>query len=134
MSSAVGLQCWNCGESIDDIPLPISRHANCQKCFEVLHCCRLCQHYEKGRPGDCLEDLADPPGNKETANFCSYFKPKPNAFCATGQNNDNARSKLDALFGGEDSADSEIDEQEDILSQYKSSSSHNPLDDLFNDD
>ena len=67
------LQCWNCGRSLDDVPRPISRHEHCRDCFEALHSCRLCRHYRTDVNSRCNEERADPPMNKENANFCDFF-------------------------------------------------------------
>ena len=105
-----GVVCWNCGCSLEDIPRPISRHANCPECFEDLHCCRLCVHFTPDLTGQCDDDRTDPPVHKETANFCDFFRPLSGAYeDARGSRRDAARSRLDALFGGdapETSADS----------------------------
>ncbi len=99
---AESLRCWNCGESLDDVPLPISRHASCASCFEVLHCCRMCRHYSPKQTPYCDDDRTDPPTVKETANFCEYFQPD-NCFNAkdTGRSG-KAKSALDNLFDGAD--------------------------------
>ena len=94
--------CWNCGCSLKDIPRPISRHANCPECFEDLHCCRLCVHYAPRLTGQCDDDRADPPVQKENANFCDFFRPLSGAYeDARGSRRDAARQQLDALFGGD---------------------------------
>ena len=94
--------CWNCGCSLADIPRPISRHANCPECFEDLHCCRLCVHFAPRLTGQCDHDRADPPVQKENANFCEFFRPRLGAYeDARGSRRDAARERLDALFGGD---------------------------------
>lgn len=93
--------CWNCGCSLEDIPRPISRHANCPECFEDLHCCRLCVHFAPRLTGQCDDDRAEPPVQKENANFCEFFRPLVGAYeDARGSRRDAARERLDALFGG----------------------------------
>ncbi len=93
--------CWNCGCSLRDIPRPISRHANCPECFEDLHCCRLCFHFAPNLTGQCDDDRADPPIQKENANFCEFFRPLSGAYDdARGSRRDAARQRLDGLFGG----------------------------------
>jgi len=93
------LQCWNCGTGLEDVPRPISRHATCPKCFNELHCCRLCRHFDPGASMTCHEDRADPPLQKENANFCEYFSPRSGAFeHATADKSAVARNHLDALF------------------------------------
>lgn len=124
------LCCWNCGRSLDDIPRPISRHANCPQCFEVLHCCRLCRWYQQGRPLDCDHDRADPPVEKEVANFCDYFSPRPNAFEPAGRAQQAAAAgKLASLFGEEPDAGSEQARDSDETRPATKSR----LDDLFDD-
>ena len=99
------LKCWNCGALLTDIPQPISRHASCPDCFNELHCCRLCTHFDPSiAAGQCDEDRADPPVIKEGANFCDWFH--PNAQAHRKDVNDkkvDALARLDALFG--DSSD-----------------------------
>ncbi|MDH3643348.1 MAG: hypothetical protein OES38_14695, partial [Gammaproteobacteria bacterium] len=95
------LKCWNCGVGLQDIPTPISRHANCPDCFNELHCCRLCVHYRPSiAAGQCDEERADPPVIKEGANFCDWFRPNPVAYdpAVTSKAGD-ALGRLDALFG-----------------------------------
>lgn len=93
------LGCWNCGASLAALPRPITRHMNCPICFEDLHCCRLCQHYRAKATDSCADERAEPPVHKEGANFCDFFRPKPDA-CQPGSNVRQARAKtnLDALF------------------------------------
>lgn len=93
------LVCWNCGESLQDVPRPISRHATCSHCFNELHCCRLCRHFDAKRNMQCFEERADPPLQKENANFCDFFSPRANAFQAqTRSRSEAAKSNLDSLF------------------------------------
>lgn len=124
------LKCWNCGNSLDDVPLPISRHATCSSCFNELHCCRLCRHYEPQRAGvHCAEDRADPPVVKESANFCDWFRPSATAFSsATATRHDSARSKLDEIFSGEAT---ENPEQAPQNTQSKEDEARSRLDALF---
>lgn len=105
-------RCWNCGTSIDDVPRPISRQATCSKCFHELHCCRMCRHHdESASAGRCREERADPPPEKDVANFCDWFQPGKNAF-QEGRTTagENARSRLDALFGDSQGPAEEPDE------------------------
>ena len=97
-----GVVCWNCGCSLEEVPRPISRHANCPECFEDLHCCRLCVHFTPRLTGQCDDDRADPPVHKESANFCDFFRPLSGAYeDVRGSRRDVARQQLDALFGGD---------------------------------
>jgi hypothetical protein len=102
------LVCWNCGENLHDVPRPISRHANCPKCFNELHCCRLCRHFDAQNNMTCFEDRAEPPLNKENANFCDFFAPAYRAFSPeTASKTAAAHNALDALFGNEEPSDAD---------------------------
>lgn len=129
-----GLVCWNCGNSIADIPLPISRHANCASCFEMQHNCRMCQFYNTGSIDDCEEDRADPPVIKEGANFCEYFKPAPGRFeHDTLRKQTSAMSNLDALFGEDESAVHVDSGKAAGADSDNNESARSRLDDLFGD-
>ena len=127
------LNCWNCGKTLADVPLPISRHAHCNSCFEVLRCCRMCQHYRDLDHTKCAEDRADPPVIKENANFCEFFRPDRNAFNPNvTQANGAAKSRLDALFGDALSGgDKEVGLANDMPENNVPKRS--ALDDLFDD-
>ena len=123
------LYCWNCGESLENIPLPISRHANCESCFEVLHCCRMCRHYKTDRRPECDHERADPPLIKENANFCDYFKPAnqfdPKKLKKAGK----AKSNLDSLFD----RPGDLEGLSDGVNEKPEDEAQRKLDDLFND-
>ena len=104
------LLCWNCGTSLAALPLPISRHAHCEKCFEVLHCCRMCRHYEPDRRPYCDHERAEPPVEKETANFCEFFRPVNRYEKSSAAGSDKARNDFAALFGDEREAGSRTDD------------------------
>mgnify|MGYP001575964460 FL=1 len=127
------LNCWNCGKALADVPLPISRHAHCASCFEVLRCCRMCQHYRDLDHTKCAEDRADPPVIKENANFCEFFRPDRNAFNPNfTQASGAAKSRLDALFGDALSGgDTEVEPADDWPENNVPKRS--ALDDLFDD-
>ena len=100
-----GLVCWNCGASLADIPRPISRHATCSECFNELHCCRLCKHFDPEQTMRCFEDRADPPLNKENANFCDFFSPQRGAFRSLSASKSTAaKQTLESLFNTEQTA------------------------------
>ena len=123
------LQCWKCGEKLEDIILPFSRREECRHCNADQHVCRLCTQFDPQVADACHEDRADFVLDKERANFCDYFKPKANAFIATNSNDEQtARAQLDELFGEQRDAelkqDSSLSESERALRQ---------LNDLFDD-
>jgi hypothetical protein len=96
------LVCWKCGAPLRELPLPLSRMAECPQCKAELHACRMCQFYAPHTTRQCSEIRAEEVIKKEQANYCDWFKPRPGSFDARAQAKATAaKSKLDALFGGE---------------------------------
>src|ERR1043165_846182 len=94
------LICWKCGASLADYTLPLRRLEECRKCGAELHVCKLCEWYHTGVAKHCRETVAEEVKDKERANFCDYFKPRPAAFSNTSTAAaDRAKAELDALFG-----------------------------------
>ena len=127
------LVCWNCGTDLKGVPRPISRHVYCPECYEVLHCCRMCRHYAPSIQGECDHDEADPPVQKESPNFCSYFKPRFDAFeDKEGRRKQAARLKANSLFG-DDEPGAKTDAS-DEMSRDDQNEIRARLDVLFSDD
>lgn len=81
--------------------MPLSRLSVCLKCAAELHVCRLCQFHEPKLRQGCLEDRAEHVQDKEHANFCDYFRLRPQAHVPKDKARTvAARAELDALFGG----------------------------------
>jgi len=94
----------------------------------VLRCCRMCQHYRDLDHTKCAEDRADPPVIKENANFCEFFRPDRNAFNPNiTQASGAAKSRLDALFGGDTEVEPADEWPENNVPKRSA------LDDLFDD-
>ena len=98
------LTCWHCGGSLKDVPRPIRSQMRCPHCRADLHVCRMCRSYDKRYIGHCSHDEADRVLDKESANYCTFYSPEPNAF-GTERHDPaaQAKSELDALFGSEQS-------------------------------
>jgi len=97
---ADNLQCWRCGASLARLRLPLGRSEECSACRSQLHVCRLCKSYDRARPKQCREEDAEEVRDKERANFCDWFKPRPGAFDAAGAAAESAaKCAVDALFG-----------------------------------
>lgn len=108
------LVCWKCGVSLKEVPHPITRHSNCLACYAELHCCRMCKSYDTRYIGKCNDERADSVVNKESANFCEYFKPRPGAFAsAEDKAARSAEAELKALFANEDASDDPDDDPND---------------------
>jgi hypothetical protein len=94
------LVCWRCGAAIKPEQRPITRLERCRACQADLHVCRLCRHYTTRIIGYCDHDHAEPPRERERANFCQYFTPRPGAHMPGRRAVDRrARDGLEALFG-----------------------------------
>lgn len=94
------LNCWYCGEILTGIPLPIGRREECPHCTASLHVCRLCEFYDRGVSKDCREPVADEVSDKEAANFCDYFRPRGGLSASDDGSAAQSRAKLAALFDG----------------------------------
>ena len=92
------LACWNCGELAVNEPLPLSRHAACQHCFEMLHCCVMCRHFDPSSRPTCQHDLADPPRESDSANFCDYLSPHFGRDRSSRRQGNGAAASLAQLF------------------------------------
>jgi hypothetical protein len=92
--------CWRCGAAVKPEQRPITRLELCRRCSADLHVCRMCRSYNPRMTGHCDHDHAEPPLDRERANFCQYFKPRPGAY-STGEQDaeQGARKELDSLFG-----------------------------------
>ena len=95
------LVCWKCGASLDALPYPLSRRAECPACRTDLHICRMCEFYDTRVSKNCREPIADEVKEKQRANFCGYFRIRPNAYQARDNTAPLAttRTQLEALFG-----------------------------------
>jgi len=124
--SAAGLVCWKCGESLDEVPTPLSRYAVCLSCRTELHVCRMCRFYDVTAAQSCKEPMVEEVKDKTRANFCELFQPRPDAYQphpSTGDASPDAA--LAALFGGSPEAPS---------ADHPGDESRRALDDLFGSD
>lgn len=97
----MSLVCWKCGASLADFTLPLRRLEECRQCHAELHVCKLCEWYSISVAKHCRETVAEEVKDKERANFCDYFKPRPGAYVVANVDAaSKAQAELDALFGG----------------------------------
>ena len=92
--------CWQCGASLAELSLPLSRTDYCRQCRAELHVCKLCRFFDVTVAKQCREPIAEEVRDKQRANYCDYFSPRndayvPPATAAVQQ----SRAQLDALFG-----------------------------------
>jgi hypothetical protein len=60
----------------------------------------MCVEYDTGVAKSCREPIAEEVRDKEHANFCDYFKPRPQAYTPRNEAEiAKSRGALDALFG-----------------------------------
>lgn len=122
----VTLTCWKCGASLEEVLVPFARVAECPRCRADLHVCRMCEFFDPGVRRGCKEPVADEVSDRERANFCGYLTPVaglgpgaedgasqaahteldglfglPSSRSASPADADEARRRLDDLFGGE---------------------------------
>lgn len=109
------LVCWHCGASIEELPLLLSRRAECPACNADLHVCLMCAFYDERAAQSCSEPVADEVKAKDKANFCGYFQPRAGAY-APGNDEAaaRARAELEALFGLAPPPAQEGDESEEV--------------------
>ncbi len=80
--------------------MPLSRISGCLACCAELHVCRMCGFFDARKAESCREERADPPQDKQRANFCEYFQLRPDAYQAKDDTPANqARDELEKLFG-----------------------------------
>jgi predicted amidophosphoribosyltransferase len=95
--------CWYCGSPIT-FEEPLGRSLRCEDCGKDLRVCKNCRFYLPGSRGDCSESSAEPPSEKDRANFCDWFSLNPAYRRATaGRKNDRekasaAKAAFDDLF------------------------------------
>jgi len=90
--------CYRCGREVGELE-QVGRRDACLGCGGDLHCCRNCRFYDPGHHNDCREPQAERQVDKEHGNFCDYFSFAAQSHAAA-VHSDEARVKLDALFGG----------------------------------
>jgi hypothetical protein len=95
------LVCWKCGASLAALSLPLQRQDECRACHAQLHVCRLCEFHDVTVANQCREPIAEVVKDKDRANFCDYFKPRPGAYSDTSQVAAKAKSDLEVLFGAQ---------------------------------
>lgn len=116
----MSLVCYRCGADLHELSLPLSRRDECPACTVELHVCRMCACYDAAVPKACTEDDALEVHNKTGANFCDWFKPKPNAFTPDEiEAEQTARGELAALFGDAEAGDAASKADSAALKQAK---------------
>ncbi len=114
------LCCWKCGAALNEVPRPLSRLSRCLTCYSDLYCCRMCRKFAPQYTNKCSDERADPPLNKQGANFCDWFTPDPGAYSGTEKTaEERAKDQLGALFGSADAEQPKDTEAEEISAADK---------------
>ncbi len=66
----------NCPYCNNLIPDKISRTTECPSCARPLHSCKCCAFYSPDAHYGCRETIEEAIWDKESANFCDYFRLK----------------------------------------------------------
>jgi hypothetical protein len=72
----LALQCAVCGVGLEPRER-VGRLDACTRCGAELHACRQCSFYDPAVYNECREPQAERVVDKELANFCDYFAPRP---------------------------------------------------------
>ena len=94
--------CYHCNTTIEVVDF--TRHSSCTKCGRDTRVCRNCLHYAPSQHRGCREPQVDLVADKETANFCDYFKPAAAQIGIDGKaapnikSSDQLKKAADALF------------------------------------
>ena len=89
------LTCFSCGTS-NEISDRVGRQDSCLKCLSDLHVCKNCAFYDFSAYNECREVSADRVTEKETGNFCDFFKPGQGSY--KKDNSADLLAKAEALF------------------------------------
>ncbi|MFK7733563.1 MAG: hypothetical protein AB8B48_18230 [Pseudomonadales bacterium] len=92
--------CWRCNAVLLNLILPVSRREECSSCAADQHVCKMCGHFEADSLVQCREERAEPPGDKESANFCDYFVLVTSRAQVRAEQ-ESSRKQLSELFGDE---------------------------------
>ena len=72
----------------------------CPNCRVDVHACKQCRFYDIRYIGGCSHDQADKVLDKQTANYCTHFRPSMTAYRAGSQEpQDRPHEALAELFG-----------------------------------
>ncbi len=112
--------CRHCGTPIT-IGEPIPRDAECPACAKDIRACVQCRHYDPAYHNACRETEADPVVEKQRRNFCEFFSLARAPFtpAAASSRADQARAKLESLFGGASEPSASSDARKKLENLFK---------------
>jgi hypothetical protein len=89
-------RCHGCGQELE-LGATVGRRDMCEECDAELHCCLMCRHYDQQAAKQCKEPQAEPPPDKDRANFCDFFELGSGPAAERDAASD-ARAAFDRLF------------------------------------
>ena len=90
----------------------------------------MCRHFDPSRRPTCQHDLADPPRESDSANFCDYLSPHFGRDRSGRRQDNSAAASLAQLFGDDEGEDM-VGEKHDVA---RPSDAERQLKDLFGED
>lgn len=89
--------CYNCSGVISlQAGSKVGRHEECPSCYANIRSCKMCQFYDVNSYNECREPMANRIVDKESANFCDFYKLGNGGDAA--ENKDALKAAADALF------------------------------------
>ncbi len=110
-------QCHKCKEELV-FDVKIGRRDMCPNCHSYLHSCKNCEYWDPNAHNQCVENRAEFIRDREEGNFCLYFTFKDSSD-EQGDSSQDARAKLEAMFGGGDSKFAAPQTSEDAMDKLK---------------
>ena len=127
-----GLVCWRCGASLQEVPKPLTRLSQCKDCGVDLHVCLLCKFYNPKMNDRCDHEMAEPAREIGVANFCHYFRPRPDAYNPDQKSkSDEAMDKLKSLFGNSEQEEKKKKKDKPLNKAEDYDEAKSKFDDLF---
>jgi hypothetical protein len=89
--------CYRCGKDL--LGNAFGRSDRCPACGVDARCCRNCAFEEPSYRSECRETQAEPVRDRESANYCDYFRPRSGPAASAGPRKDaGSRTAFEALF------------------------------------
>ena len=88
--------CWHCSKEIPSNKF--YRLDSCEHCGRDTHVCKNCEHYDTSFNNLCRESSADRVVEKESSNFCDFFKASTRGPGTGAKDAESLKSAADALF------------------------------------